>query len=128
MSTSKKGKKYKGKSYGDHSYWDDRYSKDPEVFDWYQRYSGIKHLIEPNLPKTEKILMVGCGNSRLSEDMVQDGYGAKSIINIDISSVVIDSMKSRLPDLDWRVMDVTDLSELESGTFGGVVDLSLIHI
>lgn len=31
--------------------------------------------------------MVGCGNSKLSEDMYDDGY--KDIINIDISDVVV---------------------------------------
>ena len=27
---------------GKTSYWDERYTKDPEPFDWYQRYSGIQ--------------------------------------------------------------------------------------
>ena len=31
--------------YGKTSYWDERYTKDPEPFDWYQRYSGIQELI-----------------------------------------------------------------------------------
>ena len=31
--------------YGKASYWDERYTKDPEPFDWYQRYSGIKDLL-----------------------------------------------------------------------------------
>ena len=97
--------------YGKASYWDERYTKDPEPFDWYQRYSGIKDLLAqyarsifartplqrqtcrcgraycsvPRLrllltlsravfrplqvKKTDHILMVGAGNSRLTEDM-----------------------------------------------------------
>ena len=31
--------------YGKVAYWDERYTKDPEPFDWYQRYSGIRDLI-----------------------------------------------------------------------------------
>ena len=31
--------------YGKPSYWDDRYTKDPEPFDWYQRYTNIKDIL-----------------------------------------------------------------------------------
>ena len=31
--------------YGKTSYWDERYTKDPEPFDWYQRYSGVRDLV-----------------------------------------------------------------------------------
>jgi len=41
-------------------------------------------VIISHIPKTARILMVGCGNSVLSEEMVADGY--RSIINIDISA------------------------------------------
>ena len=37
--------------------------------------------------------MAGCGNSRLSEEMHEDGY--KNITNIDISRVVVDQMAAR---------------------------------
>ena len=55
--------------YGKATYWDERYTKDPEPFDWYQRYSGVKDLIAQYVKKTDHILNIGCGNSRLSEDM-----------------------------------------------------------
>lgn len=45
------------------------------------------------LRKDDNILMVGAGASRLSEDMFDDGY--MTIINIDISRVVIDQMIAR---------------------------------
>jgi len=120
-SGGKKGNGYKGKSYGDHQYWDDRYTKDPEIFDWYQRYSGLKGIMNENIPKkTEPVLMVGCGNSRLSEEMINDGY-PKNFINIDISSVVIELMQKRSPNLIWQVMDVTKMS-YENEYFGAVID------
>ena len=37
------------------------------------------------IKKDDSILMAGCGNSRLSEDMFEDGYA--NLSNIDISRV-----------------------------------------
>ena len=42
--------------------------------------------------------MAGCGNSRLSEEMYEDGY--RSITNIDISRVVVDQMAARCRDME----------------------------
>ena len=47
--------------------------RDPEPFDWFQRYSGIKELVGQYLKKSDKILNVGAGNSRLTEEMFEDG-------------------------------------------------------
>lgn len=64
--------------------------RDPEPFDWYQRYSGIRDLINQvcaffsmdellilyflqYVKRDDVILMAGCGNSRLTEDMFEDG-------------------------------------------------------
>lgn len=56
--------------------------------------------------------MVGCGNSRLSEEMYDVGY--HSIANIDISDIVIKQMreknaKQRL-EMTFEKMDVTQVS------------------
>lgn len=37
--------------------------RDPEPFDWYQRYNGLKEVITPNISQNSQILNVGCGNS-----------------------------------------------------------------
>jgi hypothetical protein len=42
--------------------------------------------------------MAGCGNSRLSEEMYEDGY--RAITNIDISRVVVDQMAERCHAMD----------------------------
>lgn len=41
--------------------------RDPEPFDWYQRFSGIKEIITSNIETDKRVLNVGAGNSRLSE-------------------------------------------------------------
>jgi len=71
--------------YGKTEYWDNRYTDDPEPFDWYQRYSGIAHFVHKYVKRDDAVLVAGCGNSRLSEDMVDDGYRA-GIIGVDIST------------------------------------------
>ena len=83
--------------YGKPDYWENRYIKDPEPFDWYQKYSENPHLkgtLNKHIPKTASILIPGCGSSRLSEEMVADGYTG-GIANIDISRTVIDLMAAR---------------------------------
>jgi len=37
--------------------------RDPEPFDWYQRYDNLKGIIRRYIRQNENILMVGCGNS-----------------------------------------------------------------
>lgn len=53
-------------AYGVETYWDNRYSQDTSTFDWYQRYAGVAPLINMYIPKSSKILMVGCGNAGMS--------------------------------------------------------------
>jgi hypothetical protein len=38
--------------------------RDPEPFDWYQRYSGIRDLVNQYVRREDNILMSGAGNSR----------------------------------------------------------------
>ena len=80
--------------YGKTEYWDERYTRDPEPFDWYQRWSGIRDIVTEYLKsKSANILNVGCGNSRLSEEMYEDGY--TQIMNVDYSLVAIKAMQEK---------------------------------
>lgn len=65
------------------------------------------------------ILVTGCGNSRLSSKMYDDGY--HSIWNIDFSSTVIDNMSKEFPQMHWKVMDMLDL-QFPPGTFDVVIE------
>lgn len=113
-------------AYGEPSYWDERYSQDSGPFDWYQKYNALAPLLHLYIPLHHQVLVVGCGNSgstswsslplvssdlsafffhfhcfffmiaAFSEGMVNDGY--REVVNIDISSVVVESMQRKYND------------------------------
>ncbi|KAK4755679.1 hypothetical protein SAY87_009436 [Trapa incisa] len=111
-------------AYGEPWYWDKRYAGDTAPFDWYQKYPSLAPLIHLYIPRHRtKVLVIGCGNSAFSEGMVDDGY--EEVVNIDISSVVIEAMKKKYSEcsqLKYMVMDVRDMRAFESGSFDAVLD------
>ncbi|KAL9689097.1 hypothetical protein QQ045_033528 [Rhodiola kirilowii] len=70
-----------------------------------------------------QILVPGCGNSKLSEHLYDEGF--RCIVNIDFSKVVISDMLRRnirvRPEMKWRVMDMTSM-QFEDEAFDAVVD------
>jgi len=65
----------------------------------------------------------GCGNSALSVDMYSDGF--HNILNVDYCDVVISEMRERHKTLDgmtWAVMDIRDMSRLDSESFDVVIE------
>ncbi|MCL7024956.1 hypothetical protein MKW94_000016 [Papaver nudicaule] len=110
-------------AYGEPSYWDHRYTQDPGPFDWYQKYPALSPLLHLYIPLQNRVLVIGCGNAAISEDMAKDGF--EDIVNIDISSVVIEAMQTKyqdIPALKYIQMDVRDMSGFESGSFDAVLD------
>ncbi|KAG0556973.1 hypothetical protein KC19_11G092000 [Ceratodon purpureus] len=113
-------------AYGDESYWNERYSQDVGSFDWYQTYANMAPLINMYIPKSDNVLMVGCGNAVISEEMINDGY--ETITNIDISQVVIDAMKEKyknMPQLRYQRMDVRQLN-YKAKEFDSVIDKGML--
>ncbi|XP_031738181.1 EEF1A lysine methyltransferase 4 isoform X2 [Cucumis sativus] len=80
-------------AYGEPSYWDNRYSNESGPFDWYQKYHSLAPLVNLYVSRHHRTLAVGCGNSAFSEGMVDDGY--EDVVNVDISSVVIEAMQKK---------------------------------
>jgi ubiquinone/menaquinone biosynthesis C-methylase UbiE len=72
--------------YGKPEYWDERYSSNAEDFDWYHRFVGLKDVLAPILKPEQQILHVGSGNSRLSDELFEEGFINST--NIDISPAV----------------------------------------
>uniref|UniRef100_A0A0D3GUH0 Methyltransferase type 11 domain-containing protein n=1 Tax=Oryza barthii TaxID=65489 RepID=A0A0D3GUH0_9ORYZ len=67
--------------------------------------------------------MIGCGSALMSEDMVDDGY--TEIMNIDISSVVIEIMRKKhfnIPQLQYMQMDARDMSIFSDESFDCAID------
>ncbi|KAF3437362.1 hypothetical protein FNV43_RR20115 [Rhamnella rubrinervis] len=110
-------------NYGDALYWDARYIQEGGSFDWYQRYSALRPFIRKYIPTSSRVLMVGCGNAVMSEDMAKDGY--EDIMNVDISSVAIEMMRKKhecIPQLKYMQMDVRDMSFFPDDSFDSVID------
>ena len=76
------------------------------------------------MTKNDKILNIGCGNSRLSEDLSEEGY--EDITNIDFSTKAISIMeekcKAKFPKMSFKVMDALNMKEIRTGSFNIVID------
>ena len=96
------------------TYWDDFFQKQKNAFEWYGEYIDLCSIIHKYCKLPDKILMPGCGNSKLSDDMYDVGF--KSICNIDISETAIKRMASKnketRPDMPYVVMDITKVSNI----------------
>ncbi|EEF44186.1 S-adenosylmethionine-dependent methyltransferase, putative [Ricinus communis] len=97
-----------------------------DSFEWYAEWPQLRQpllSLFANDDSPVQILMPGCGNSRLSENLYDLGF--KDITNIDFSKVVISDMLRRnvrdRPGMRWRVMDMTDM-QFADETFDVVLD------
>lgn len=99
-------------------------SGDSKHYDWILEYSTLKPFLLPYLESEDEILMVGCGNSRLSEGLYADGF--RKIENTDYSTGVIEMMSRRTaeacPLMTWRVLDMRDMSVYYEARFDVVID------
>jgi len=113
------------RAYESPQYWEKRYQKKEEQFDWYQDWNGeMKDALKDKLQRSHKILNIGCGNSKFSEQLYDDGY--TDILNTDISKTVIDQMRQRYegnrPLMRWEIMDCMNMEQAKNGSFDVVID------
>lgn len=103
-------------------YWDARFQEE-EKYDWLLTYDQVKHSLLPFLRETDRILVVGCGNSTFSADLYDDGF--HNVTNIDFSSVVIENMRAthseERPQMKWQTMDMCAMT-FPSESFDVVLD------
>ena len=111
------------KEFQQKDYWDTFFTKRSAPFEWYGEYLDLCHVLHKYLKPPNKILVVGCGNSKLSEDLYDAGI--RNISNIDISEVVIKQMaprnKEKRPHMSFTVMDVLRM-DYSAAQFDCVLD------
>ncbi|XP_065669443.1 eEF1A lysine and N-terminal methyltransferase isoform X6 [Hydra vulgaris] len=94
------------------TYWDSFFTKRKTAFEWYGEYADLCKFIHQYCKISSNILMVGCGNSQLSESMYDVGY--ERIINIDISDLLIKQMilknGKKRHKMSYLVMDVRKIT------------------
>ena len=105
------------------SYWNQFFTRRSTPFEWYGTYTDLCHIVHKYVRATSKALVVGCGNSELSENMYDAGI--VDITNIDISEVVIKKMCGRnfekRPRMVFTQMDMLSMT-FSDGTFDCVLD------
>uniref|UniRef100_A0A182Q043 eEF1A lysine and N-terminal methyltransferase homolog n=1 Tax=Anopheles farauti TaxID=69004 RepID=A0A182Q043_9DIPT len=99
--------------FGSTEYWNSFFRKrGNQAFEWYGEYPELCGQLHKYIKPRDEILVVGCGNSKLSVDMYDVGF--RKITNIDISPVVVKQMqeanRTTRPEMIWREMDATAMS------------------
>eukprot|EP01047_Picozoa_sp_COSAG01_P055691 COSAG01_NODE_6228_length_3779_cov_8.384783_2_plen_184_part_00 len=88
------------------------------------RFGGIEALLRKHITPSDRILIVGCGNSTLSREMFDSGF--IQLTNLDFSATVIERMAARHadcgPTMRWVVGDMMDMHTLDDGSFDVVLD------
>ena len=113
--------------YGSEDYWNERYSSEETKYEWFLNWPEFFSAIRPNIDIVYgDVLHIGCGNSEMSFDILENGFS--SVSSIDISAVVIDQMKKKYADnqkLSWFTQDCRKLEFVDS-SFDFVVEKGTI--
>ncbi|XP_028398377.1 eEF1A lysine and N-terminal methyltransferase-like [Dendronephthya gigantea] len=111
------------KDFGSKRYWDTFFTKRKDVFEWYGEYSDLCGILHKYCKPKDRVLIAGCGNSKLSEDLYDVGY--HSLVNVDISEIVIKQMTARnnliRPEMTFVKMDLFNM-KFDSEYFQVVLD------
>ncbi|XP_075943556.1 eEF1A lysine and N-terminal methyltransferase [Anarhichas minor] len=105
-------------------YWERFFKKRGEkAFEWYGDYNKLCGVLHKYIKVQDKVLVVGCGNSELSEQMYDVGY--KHLTNIDISETVVTHMNQRnaerRPGLTFQQVDATQ-TPYEEASYQAALD------
>ncbi|XP_025979230.2 eEF1A lysine and N-terminal methyltransferase isoform X2 [Dromaius novaehollandiae] len=101
------------REFGSAAYWERFFRQRGErPFEWYGALPELRAVLRRYLRPRDKVLVVGCGNSELSEQMYDAGM-CEDIVNIDISDAVIHQMQersaSKRPKMSYLLMDMLQM-------------------
>ncbi|KAN0030462.1 hypothetical protein ACTA71_009100 [Dictyostelium dimigraforme] len=117
-----------------YEFWDDFYDSGEgkgESYEWYVHFNQLKSYLLDLIKDGDKVLHVGCGNSFLAEDLVEETENIHiEIINIDVCENAIDRMNERNKkitnqrvrnSLIYQVEDATE-TKFKDNQFNGILD------
>jgi RAT1-interacting protein len=118
------------RDYGRVEYWEERYKHNAGSFDWYMAWDRLSREIQGHYSGSDRVLVIGCGNSMIPIDMLSAGF--PEIVSIDISETVISRLKEKYVEenrLKWLKMNCSSMSfeneefdlVIEKGTFDAIV-------
>lgn len=82
--------------YNKKEFWDSAFQKYKSNYDWYGEYDDFQKYFATYMRKTDRILLVGCGNSTLGEKLcgLQDGFNVGTTTDIKTLRVSIIAKRS----------------------------------
>eukprot|EP00981_Chlorochromonas_danica_P003625 scaffold667_cov168-Ochromonas_danica.AAC.32 len=113
-------KEFNSKEYWNHFFQE----RNKTAFEWYGVFGDVVPHLLPAIQKTDRHLVIGCGNSNFSSELYDLGY--HDIVNVDFSELVIEEMKekntSTRPLMTWDIGDMTKLDSYSPSSFHTVLD------
>lgn len=96
-------------------YWNNRFQNEQQ-YDWFKDFNEFKHLCVQHLRPDDSILILGCGNSTLTQDLYNNGF--INLTSTDLSDVVIHHMHNRAAalhqdEIKWQVSICTSHKMLQ---------------
>lgn len=106
--------------YTSKDYWEYRFKPKAEGgggdndFEWLASWGDLSSIVELVIPdKAARVLLVGCGSSRLGRDMARAGYSR--VVQTDYSLACVEAMRAahaaEFPDMVFAVADMLRLPE-----------------
>ena len=73
------------------NYWKRFFQERPDAFEWYGSFKQLRRNIEQYVQPTDRVLVVGAGNSDFSSDLYDTGV--RKVTNIDYVESVVEAMR-----------------------------------
>lgn len=113
------------KQFQEESYWS-TFFQDKQTrqgFEWYASYEELEYYLKQSIKdKEQRLLVVGCGNSLLSEKMHKQMGFNKAITSIDFEENVVKKMSNRgVEGVQYQVMDALHMT-FEDQSFDYAID------